>query len=105
MNWVMKHHVTPVAQTLGIEGTHWHALRHLNNSIMVDESVDIATRKDRLGQASDDVNLIYSHAGDKAQLAASQAIEKRLEAVQEEVKQRLTVTQTVTQQQAVSATY
>ena len=105
MNWVMKHHVTPAAQTLGIEGTHWHALRHLNNSIMLDESVDIATRKDRLGHASDDVNLIYSHAGDKAQLAASQAIEKRLEAVQEEVKQRLTVTQTVTQQSAVSATY
>jgi integrase len=105
MNWVMKHHVTPVAQTLGIEGTHWLALRHLNNSIMVDESVDIATRKDRLGHASDDVNLIYSHAGDKAQLAASQAIEKRLEAVQEEVKQRLTVTQTVTQRPAVSANY
>ena len=105
MNWVMKHHVTPAAQTLGIEGTHWHALRHLNNSIMLDESVDIATRKDRLGHASDEVNLIYSHAGDKAQLAASQAIEKRLEAVQEEVKQRLTVTQTVTQQPAVSGPY
>jgi len=105
MNWVMKHHVTPAAQTLGIEGTHWHALRHLNNSIMLDESVDIATRKDRLGHASDEVNLIYSHAGDKAQLVASQAIKKRLEAVQEEVKQRLTVTQTVTQQPAVSANY
>jgi integrase len=105
MKWVMKHHVTPAAQTLGIEGTHWHALRHLNNTIMLDENVDIATRKDRLGHASDGVNLIYSHAGDKAQLAASQAIEKRLEAVQEEVKQRLTVTQTVTQEPVVSASY
>ncbi len=101
----MKHHVTPAAQKLGIEGTHWHALRHLNNTIMLDENVDIATRKDRLGHASDGVNLIYSHAGDKTQLAASQAIEKRLEAVQEEVKQRLTVTQTVTQRPAVSANY
>ena len=52
-----------------------------------------------------DVNLIYSHAGDRAQLAASEAIEKRLEAVQEEVQKRLSVTPTVTQQQGVSATY
>jgi len=100
MKWVMKHRVTPAAQTLGIEGTHWHALPQLNNTIMLDENVDIASRKDRLGHASDDVNLIYSHAGDKAQFAASQAIEKRLQAVQEEVPQRLTVTQIVTQQPA-----
>jgi integrase len=105
MNRVMTHHVRPVAQTLGLEGVHWHALRHLNYTIMLDENVDIATRKDRLGHASDDVNLIYSHAGDRAQLAASHAIEKRLEAVQEEVRQRLSVTQTVTQQPAVSANY
>jgi len=105
MDRVMTHHVRPVAQTLGISGVHWHALRHLNNTIMLDENVDIATRKDRLGHTTDDVNLIYSHAGDKAQLAASEAIEKRLEAVQEEVQKRLSVTQTVTQQQAVSATY
>jgi len=103
MNSLMARHVRPAAKELGIEGTHWHALRHLNNTIMLDENVDIATRKDRLGHASDEVNLIYSHAGDKAQLAASQAIEKRLEAVEEEVKQRLTVTQTVTQNLGVSA--
>jgi len=45
MSRVMTHHVRPVAQTLGIGGVHWHALRHLNNTIMLDENVDIATRK------------------------------------------------------------
>ena len=105
MDRVMTHHLRPVAQTLGIGGVHWHALRHLNNTIMLDENVDIATRKDRLGHTTDRVNLIYSHAGDRAQLAASEAIEKRLEAAQEEVQKRLSVTQTVTQEQGVSATY
>jgi len=105
MSRVMTHHVRPVAQTLGIGGVHWHALRHLNNTIMLDENVDIATRKDRLGHTTDHVNLIYSHAGDRAQLAASEAIEKRLEAVQEEVQKRLSVTPTVTQQKGISATY
>ena len=105
MNRVMTHHVRPVAQTLGIKGVRWHTLRHLNNTIMLDENVEIATRKDHLGHTTDGVNLICSHAGDKAQLAASEAIEKRLEAVQEEIRKRLSVTPTVTQQQAVSATY
>ena len=62
MDRVMTHFIRPVAQKLGIEGVHWHALRHLNNSIMLDENVGIATRER--------VNLIYSHAGDRAQLAA-----------------------------------
>ena len=104
MNRVMTHHVRPIAEKLGIAGVHWHALRHLNNTIMLDENVDIATRKDRLGHTTDRVNLIYSHAGDRAQLAASEAIEKRFEAVQEEVQKRLSVTPTVTQQQEVPAT-
>jgi integrase len=104
MNRVMTHHVRPIAEKLGIAGVHWHALRHLNNTIMLDENVDIATRKDRLGHSTDRVNLIYSHAGDRAQLAASEAIEKRFEAVQEEVQKRLSVTPTVTQQQDVPAT-
>jgi integrase len=100
MDRVMTHFIRPVAEKLGIEGVHWHALRHLNNSIMLDENVDIATRKDRLGHTTDRVNLIYSHAGDRAQLAASEAIEKRLKAVETEVQERLTVTQTVTQNSA-----
>ena len=97
MDRVMTHYIKPVAQKFGIGGVHWHALRHLNNTIMLDENVDIATRKDRLGHTTDRVNLIYSHAGDRAQLAASEAIEKRLEAEAAEVQKRLTVTQTVTQ--------
>jgi len=69
-----------IAETLGIRRVHWHALRHLNNSLMLNEGVDVATRMDRLGHVTDRVNLIYSHSGDAAQLAASGAIERRLEA-------------------------
>jgi len=109
MNGVMTHPFTKFAQTLGVKGAHWHALRHSNITIALGERADLATRKDPLGHASNDVNLTYSHAGDKAQFAASDAIEKRSEAEPEEVRQRLsvieTVTQTVTQQPAVSATY
>jgi hypothetical protein len=57
---------------------------------MLDENVDIATRKDRLGHTTDHVNLIYSHAGGQAQAAASETIEKRLKAAREEVQKRLT---------------
>jgi hypothetical protein len=103
MDRVMTRHLRPAAQMLGIGGVHWHALRHLDNTIMLDENVDIATWKDRLGHTADRVNLIHSHAGDRAQLAASEAIEKRLEAVHEEVQKRLSVTRTVTQKDGVSA--
>lgn len=91
MDRVMTHFIRPVAQRLGIEGVHWHALRHLNNSIMLDEDMDIATRKDRLGHTTDRVKVICSHASDRAQLAASEATEKRLEAVEAEVQKRLSV--------------
>ena len=54
-----------------------------------------------------EVNLIYSHSGDEAQMAASEAIERRLEAARDTLEKKragfqapsplLTVTQTVTQ--------
>ena len=75
---------------------------------MLNEGVDVATRMDRLGHVTDRVNLIYSHSGDEAQLAASEAIERRLEAAREGLEKKrqaasqapsplLTVTPTVTQ--------
>ena len=107
MGWLMSEHVKPIAEKLRIQRIHWHALRHLNNSLMMNEGVDVATRMDRLGHVTDRVNLIYSHSGDEAQLAASEAIERRLEAAREELEKKqqaaskapsplLTVTHTVT---------
>jgi len=80
MHWLMSQHIKPIAEKLGIKGIHWHALRHLNNSLMLNEGVDVATRMDRLGHVSDRVNLIYSHSEDQSQMAASEAIERRLDA-------------------------
>ena len=116
MGWLMSEHIKPIAEKLGILRIHWHALRHLNNSLMMNEGVDVATRMDRLGHVTDRVNLIYSHAGDAAQMAASEAIERKLEAARQQLeKQRqgasraaspfLSVTQTVTHNRHRAATH
>ena len=116
MGWLMSQHVKPLAEELGMQRIHWHALRHLNNSLMMNEGVDVATRMDRLGHVTDRVNLIYSHSGDEAQMAASEAIERRLEAARDTLEKRrqagfqalsplLTVTQTVTPNRSREATH
>jgi hypothetical protein len=77
----------------------------LNYTIMLNENVDIATRKGRLGHIPDRVNPIYSHAGDQAlvqvQVAASEVPEKSLRTAREEVLKRVTVHQTVHQKMDV----
>jgi integrase len=78
LGWLMAKYIKPLARKLGIPELHWHALRHLNNSLMLNEGVDVKTRMDRLGHTHDRVNMIYSHAGDKAQLAASEAVWQKL---------------------------
>jgi len=88
MHWLMAKYVKPLAEELGIKGFHWHALRHLNNSLMLNEGVDVATRMDRLGHVNDRVNLIYSHPEDRSQLAASEAIERRLDAVRAGLREK-----------------
>jgi len=72
--------IKPLAAGVGIPELHWHALRNLNNSLMLNEGVDMKTRIDRLGHTTDRVNIIYSHAGDHAQLAASQAVWQKVRA-------------------------
>ena len=67
LGWLMSQHIKPLDEELGIQRIHWHALRHLNNSLMMNEGVDVATRMDRLGHVTDRVDLIYSHSGDEAQ--------------------------------------
>jgi integrase len=116
MGWLMSEHIKPIAEELGIQRVHWHELRHLNNSLMLNEGVDLATRMDRLGHVTDRVNLIYSHSGDEAQMAASEAIERRLEVAREELEKKrqaasqapsplLTVTQTVTQNEGTTPSH
>jgi integrase len=75
---LMSKHIKPLARKLGIPELHWHALRHLNNSLMLNEGVDANTRMDRPGHVHDRVNIIYSHAGDQAQLEASEEVWQKL---------------------------
>jgi integrase len=84
---MMSKYIKPLASKAGIPEIHWHALRHLNNSLMLNEGVDVKTRMDRLGHAHDRVNIIYSHAGDQAQLAASEAVWQKLKTAESELKQ------------------
>jgi integrase len=79
LGWLMSKHIKPLARKVGVPELRWHALRHLNNSLMLNEGVDVKTRMDRLGHTHDRVN-IYSHAGDQAQLEASKAIWQKLKA-------------------------
>jgi site-specific recombinase XerD len=74
----MRKAIKPIAAKLGFPEIHWHALRHLNNSLMLNEGVDVKTRMDRLEHMHDRVNIIYSHAGDQAQLEASEAVGQKL---------------------------
>jgi integrase len=107
----MSTHVKPICDELGIKGVNLHALRHLNNSMMLSEGVDVKARMDRLGHVSENTNMIYSHVGDEAQLAASEAIERRLEEARKELESKkagshippspLSVTLTVTPNQLV----
>src|SRR5437879_11953192 len=41
MGWLMSQHVKPLAEELGMQRIHWHALRHLNNSLMMNDGVDV----------------------------------------------------------------
>jgi hypothetical protein len=88
----------------------------LNNSLMMNEGVNVATRMDRLGHVTDRINLIYGHVGDQAQVAASEAIERKLEAARQELKKKqqaecqaksppLSVTQTVTQNEGAKPSH
>ena len=52
------------------------------------DRVDVKTRMDRLGHTHDRVNIIYSHAGDEAQLAASEAVWQKLKTAESERNQR-----------------
>ena len=107
----MSTDVKPICEELGIKGANLHALRHLNNSMMLSEGVDVKTRMDRLGHVSENTNMIYSHVGDDTQLAASEAIERRLEEARKELESKkagsqtppspLTVTLSVTPNQLV----
>jgi integrase len=84
MGWLMSKYIKPLARKLGIPELHWNALRHLNNSLMLSEGVDVKTRTDRLGHTQGRVNMIYSHAGYQAQLAAAKAVWQKLKTAESE---------------------
>ena len=85
---LMSRYIKPLARKLGIPELHWHALRHLNNSLMLNEGVDVKTRMDRRGHTQDQVNIIYSHAGGQAQKAASDAVWQTLKTAESEYRRQ-----------------
>jgi len=72
--WFMKKAIKPIAERLGFPAIHWHALRHCNNTAMLNSGIDPAVRMKRVGHSSVKTNLIYSHADFALQKAAPDAV-------------------------------
>jgi hypothetical protein len=58
---------------------------------MLNEGMDVKTRMDRLGHTQNRVNIIYSHAGDKAQNAASEAAWQTFKTAEAEYRRQAAV--------------
>jgi site-specific recombinase XerC len=82
----MRKVVKPIAAKLGFPEVHWHALRHWNNSAMLNSGIDPTVRMMRVGHSSVRTNMIYSHADLALQKAASDAIWQRLQAAKQELE-------------------
>jgi integrase len=115
--WFMAKVIKPVAEKLGFGAIHWHALRHWNNSAMLNSGIDPAIRMKRVGHATARTNLIYSHPDLALQKAASDAIWQRLELAKQKLEEKkkeseskapissLSVTLSVTPNQGMAANY
>lgn len=84
--WSMRKVIKPIAAQLGFPEVHWHALRHWNNSAMLNSGIDPTVRMRRVGHSSVRTNMIYSHADLALQKAASDAIWQRLQAAKQELE-------------------
>ncbi len=84
--WFMRKVIKPIAAKLGFPEVHWHALRHWNNSAMLNSGIDPTVRMRRVGHSSVRTNMIYSHADLALQKAASDAIWQRLQAAKQELE-------------------
>ncbi len=86
--WFMSKVIKPIAERLEFPEIHWHALRHWNNSAMLNSGIDPSVRMKRVGHSSVKTNLIYSHADLALQKAASDAIWQRLELAKQELERK-----------------
>jgi integrase len=86
--WFMLKVIKPIAKKLKFPEIHWHALRHWNNSAMLNSGIDPAVRMKRVGHSSVKTNLIYSHADLTLQKAASDAIWQRLQTAKQELERK-----------------
>jgi len=86
--WFMSKVIKPIAQRLEFPEIHWHALRHWNNSAMLNSGIDPSVRMKRVGHSSVKTNLIYSHADLTLQKAASDAIWERLQLAKKELERK-----------------
>ena len=80
--------IEPIAKALGFPEVHWHALRHGNNSAMLNSGIDPAVRMKRVGHLREKTNLIYSHPDMVLQKAASDAIWQRTQVAKRELERK-----------------
>jgi integrase len=78
---VMRRAIKPVAKALGITTVGWHALRHVNSTIMDEKHVPMGVRKDRLGHAAERTTLIYTHGRVEEHRRASRTVYEHYEKI------------------------
>ena len=76
---VLRRQLRPLLQTAQLPPIHFHALRHIANSLALGEGVPVAVVSQMLGHANPAITLgIYAHAIPGAQREAARAIQNLL---------------------------
>ncbi|GAA3121005.1 hypothetical protein GCM10020001_046620 [Nonomuraea salmonea] len=71
---------------MGVQGLHFHDLRHTGNTLAAQSGASLADLKARMGHDSDRAALIYQHATRDADQEIADALSARVEAERKKAK-------------------
>ncbi|MDF2712220.1 MAG: site-specific integrase [Nonomuraea muscovyensis] len=74
-----------VLKEMGLQGLHFHDLRHTGNTLAAQSGASLADLKARMGHDSDRAALIYQHATRDADQRIADALTARVEAEQQKI--------------------
>ncbi|MDP4504030.1 tyrosine-type recombinase/integrase [Nonomuraea turcica] len=73
---------------MGVQGLHFHDLRHTGNTLAAQSGASLADLKARMGHDSDWAALIYQHATRDADQKIADALSARVEAERKKAKKK-----------------
>ncbi|WP_327586673.1 tyrosine-type recombinase/integrase [Nonomuraea sp. NBC_00507] len=77
-----------VLKEMGVQGLHFHDLRHTGNTLAAQSGASLADLKARMGHDSDRAALIYQHATRDADQRIADALSARVKAERKKAKKR-----------------